>query len=167
MHIDVVQLHIAIALGVVALAARVADRERRPRGSSLARFSPVRLLVRSRSGNEVQSTTPSRSISIIWLVALVVVSGIAVGCARSPGVPSGAAGADGTVRSQHLGEDFALEESVLDLYSAARNGYLQRRRAAIALAARERDQEWAWMEKSPAVEPQPQTASSGNRENHT
>ena len=60
-----------------------------------------------------------------------------------------------------------VEDSVLDLYSAARNGYLQRRRAAIALAARERDQEWAWMEKSPAVEPQPQTASSGNRENHT
>jgi len=60
-----------------------------------------------------------------------------------------------------------VEDSVLDLYSAARNGYLQRRRAAIALAARERDQEWAWMEKPPAVEPQPQTASSGNRENHT
>src|SRR5262249_4337713 len=30
MHIDVVQLHIVIALGVVAIAARVADRAKRP-----------------------------------------------------------------------------------------------------------------------------------------
>src|SRR5262249_56182589 len=70
--------------------------------------------VRSRSGNEVQSTTPSRSISIIWLVALVMASGIAVGCARSPGVPSGATGADGTVRSQHLGEDPTLSDGSAD-----------------------------------------------------
>jgi len=349
MHIDVVQLHIVIALGVMALAARAADRERRPRGSSLARFSPVRLLVPLRRRNEMQSKTPSRSISIIWLVALVLASGIAVGCARSPGVPSGAAGADGTVRSQHLGEDstlsdesadeadydpwqsfnehmfsfnhdildgwlvkpaaegwakispqvarrsfsrlltnldmprrlvnnllqarplgagrelarFALnstvgvgglidvaslmhiepsdadagetlalygvapgpylvlptmppltvrdaigrgidgaldpvsyflpfvanraksivtainerslnlklfadvEDSVLDLYSAARNGYLQRRRVAIALATPDRDQEWGRTRPPPAVEPPPQTAAAGNRENHS
>ena len=58
-------------------------------------------------------------------------------------------------------------DSVLDLYSAARNGYLQRRRKAIALAAQDRDQEWGWTRKAPAVEPQPQTASAGNRENHS
>jgi hypothetical protein len=90
MHIDVVQLHIVIALGVVALAARVADRERRPRGSSLTRFSAVRLLVPLRRRHEMQSTTPSRSISIISLVALVMASGMTIGCTRSPGVPSGA-----------------------------------------------------------------------------
>jgi ABC-type transporter lipoprotein component MlaA len=61
-----------------------------------------------------------------------------------------------------------VEDSVLDLYSAARNGYLQRRRKAIALAEQDRDHEWAWMQKSPAlVESQPQTASAGNRENHS
>ena len=114
----------------------------------------------------MQSTTPSRSISTMWFVALVMAAGLAVGCARSPGVPSGAAGADGTVRSQHLGEDFAHEDSVLDLYSAARNGYLQRRRKAIALAGQDRDQEWEWIRKSPAVE-QSQSASSENRENHS
>jgi len=59
-----------------------------------------------------------------------------------------------------------VEDSVLDLYSAARNGYLQRRRKAIALAGQDRDQEWEWMRKSPAVE-QSQTASSENRENHS
>ena len=110
MHIDVVQLHIAIALGVVALAARVADREPRPRGSSLARVSPVRLLVPLRRRNEMQSTTPSRSISIIWLGALVMASG----------------------------------------------------QKAIDLAEQDRDHEWAWTRKPPAVEAQPQTASSGN-----
>jgi len=297
----------------------------------------------------MQSTTPSRSISTMWLVALVMAAGLAVGCARSPGVPSGAPGTDSTVRSQRLGEDptlsddsadeadydpwqsfnehmfsfnhdvldgwlikpaargwakifpalarrsfarminnldmprrlvnnllearplgagrelarFAVnstvgvaglidvaslmhvepseadsgetlalygigagpylvlptmppltvrdaigrgidgaldpvsyvlpfvanqaksivtavnerslnlklfadvEDSVLDLYSAARNGYLQRRRKAIALAAQDRDQEWGWTRKAPAVEPQPQTASAGNRENHS
>jgi len=349
MDIDVVQLHIVIALGVVALAARVADREPRPRGSSLARVSPVRLLVPLRRRNEMQSTTPSRSISTMWLLALVMAAGLAVGCAHSPAVPSGAPGTDSTVRSQRLGEDptlsddsadeadydpwqsfnehmfsfnhdildgwllkpaakgwakvfpevarrsfarminnldmprrlvnnllearplgagrelarFAVnstvgvaglidvaslmhvepseadsgetlalygigagpylvlptmppltvrdaigrgidgaldpvsyvlpfignqaksivtavnerslnlklfadvEDSVLDLYSAARNGYLQRRRKAIALAAQDRDQEWGWTRKAPAVEPQPQTASAGNRENHS
>src|SRR6516165_6558238 len=110
MHIDVVQLHIAIALGVVALAARVADREPRPRGSSLARVSPVRLLVPLRRRNEMQSTTPSRSISTMWLLALVMAAGLAVGCAHSPAVPSGAPGTDSTVRSQRLGEDPTLSD---------------------------------------------------------
>ncbi len=37
-----------------------------------------------------------------------------------------------------------VEDSVLDLYSAARNGYLQRRRATILHAAAERDEQWQW-----------------------
>jgi phospholipid-binding lipoprotein MlaA len=37
-----------------------------------------------------------------------------------------------------------VEESVLDLYSAARNGYLQRRRTAIARAATDRDEQLQW-----------------------
>ena len=39
-----------------------------------------------------------------------------------------------------------VEDSVLDLYSAARNGYLQRRRVVVqrALASREREWEWAF-----------------------
>jgi phospholipid-binding lipoprotein MlaA len=37
-----------------------------------------------------------------------------------------------------------VEESVLDLYSAARNGYLQRRRNAIRRAAADRFEQWAW-----------------------
>ena len=110
MHIDVIQLHIVIALGVVALAARVADRDRRPPGSALSRFSPARLLLPLRRRSETQSTTPSRSISIIWLGALVMASG----------------------------------------------------QKAIDLAEQDRDHEWAWTRKPPAVEAQPQTASSGN-----
>ena len=115
MDIDVVQLHIVIALGVVALAARVADRDRRPPGSALSRFSPARLLLPLRRRSETQSTTPSRSISIIWLGALVMASG----------------------------------------------------QKAIGLAEQDRDHEWARTRKPPAVEAQPQTASSGNRESHT
>jgi phospholipid-binding lipoprotein MlaA len=42
-----------------------------------------------------------------------------------------------------------VEESVLDLYRAARNGYLQRRRAAIARAAADRDGEWQWASSLP------------------
>src|SRR5262249_50787644 len=64
--------------------------------------------------DEMQSTTPSRSISTMWFVALVMAAGLAVGCARSPGVPSGAAGADGTVRSHLLGEDTALSDDSAD-----------------------------------------------------
>jgi phospholipid-binding lipoprotein MlaA len=60
-----------------------------------------------------------------------------------------------------------VEDSVLDLYSAARNGYLQRRRRAIALAAQDRHEEWAWARTSPVGEPAPQTASSARRENPT
>src|SRR5262245_29033313 len=60
-----------------------------------------------------------------------------------------------------------VEDSVLDLYSAARNGYLQRRQRAIALAAEERDKEWEWALASPAAEPLQQTASSPSRENPT
>jgi len=37
-----------------------------------------------------------------------------------------------------------VEDSVLDLYSAARNGYLQRRRATILRAATDREEEWQW-----------------------
>ena len=37
-----------------------------------------------------------------------------------------------------------VEDSVLDLYSAARNGYLQRRRAAVQRAATDRYAEWRW-----------------------
>ena len=81
MHIDVVQLHIVIALGVVALAARAADREKRPPSSGspapLTRFSPVRLLVPPRGRHEVQSTTPFRSISIIRLLVPVLTFGMA------------------------------------------------------------------------------------------
>jgi phospholipid-binding lipoprotein MlaA len=58
-----------------------------------------------------------------------------------------------------------VEDSVLDLYSAARNGYLQRRERAIALAAQDRHQEWAWAQSAP--EPAPQTASSTSPENPT
>lgn len=60
-----------------------------------------------------------------------------------------------------------VEVSVLDLYSAARNGYLQRRQRAIALAAEDRHEEWAWARSSPVAEPAPQTASSARRENPT
>jgi phospholipid-binding lipoprotein MlaA len=42
-------------------------------------------------------------------------------------------------------ERFAnIEESVLDLYSAARNGYLQRRRHALEQVMDERRREWEW-----------------------
>lgn len=37
-----------------------------------------------------------------------------------------------------------VEDSVLDLYSAARNGYLQRRRATILRAAADREEQWQW-----------------------
>jgi hypothetical protein len=37
-----------------------------------------------------------------------------------------------------------VEDSVIDLYSAARNGYLQRRRRIIASIVDRRRQEWAY-----------------------
>jgi phospholipid-binding lipoprotein MlaA len=39
-----------------------------------------------------------------------------------------------------------VEDSALDLYSAARNGYLQHRRRAVLLAIEKRHQEWMWMD---------------------
>jgi phospholipid-binding lipoprotein MlaA len=42
-----------------------------------------------------------------------------------------------------------VEDSVIDLYSAARNGYLQRRRVVIARIVDERRQEWAWASGPP------------------
>src|SRR5262249_28341154 len=62
----------------------------------------------------MQSTTSSRSISTMWLVALVMAAGMAGGCTRSPGVPSGPTGADGTVRSQHLREDRTVSDDAAD-----------------------------------------------------
>jgi phospholipid-binding lipoprotein MlaA len=56
-----------------------------------------------------------------------------------------------------------VEDSVLDLYSAARNGYLQRRRKAVELAADERRQEWAWAEASPVQSESQQTATASSR----
>jgi phospholipid-binding lipoprotein MlaA len=45
-----------------------------------------------------------------------------------------------------------VEESVLDLYSAARNGYLQRRRQVVAEALASRRQEWRWaLRPAPAL----------------
>ncbi len=49
-----------------------------------------------------------------------------------------------------------VEESVLDLYSAARNGYLQRRRAFVRQAATSRHEEWRWL----LDEPEPPLAAS-------
>src|SRR5262249_55479827 len=106
------------ALGVMALAARAADREQQRRGSGspgpLTGVSPVGLHVPTERRHEMQSTTASRSISTMWLVALVVAAGMAVRCARSPGVPAGPAGTDGSVRSHHLREDTAPSDDSAD-----------------------------------------------------
>jgi len=56
-----------------------------------------------------------------------------------------------------------VEDSVLDLYSAARNGYLQRRRKAVELVADERHREWAWAEASPVQSGSQQTATASSR----
>lgn len=45
-----------------------------------------------------------------------------------------------------------VEESVLDLYSAARNGYLQRRRVVVRLAKEDRNAQWRWAFGSAAPE---------------
>lgn len=42
-----------------------------------------------------------------------------------------------------------VEDSVLDLYSAARNGYLQRRRRAVEQALASRREEWQWALRPP------------------
>src|SRR4030095_15170218 len=62
-----------------------------------------------KGSNEMLNATPPREISAMWLLALVMAVGMAVGCARSPGVPSGAAG-DGTVRSHRLTEGATLSD---------------------------------------------------------
>ena len=62
-----------------------------------------------------------------------------------------------------------VEESVLDLYTAARNGYLQRRRRGIELAMQARREEWVWARATP-VQAQPEqteTAASPRRDNPT
>jgi len=59
-----------------------------------------------------------------------------------------------------------VEDSVLDLYSAARNGYLQRRQQAISLAAQDRHEEWAWA-RTPVGEPAPEIALSAGRHDPT
>jgi len=38
----------------------------------------------------MRNATPSRVISNIWLVAVMMAVDMTVGCARSPGVPAGA-----------------------------------------------------------------------------
>jgi phospholipid-binding lipoprotein MlaA len=48
-------------------------------------------------------------------------------------------------RSLNLQLFSEFEASSFDLYSAARNGYLQRRRRMVYRAIAERDQEWAWL----------------------
>jgi len=37
-----------------------------------------------------------------------------------------------------------VEDSVLDLYSAARNGYLQRRESVVLRARNDQREQWAW-----------------------
>jgi phospholipid-binding lipoprotein MlaA len=62
-----------------------------------------------------------------------------------------------------------VEDSVLDLYTAARNGYLQRRRRGIELAMQARREEWMWAGATP-VQTQPEqteTARSPRTENPT
>src|SRR5262245_34345583 len=56
----------------------------------------------------MQTTTAPPLSSPMWLLALAMAAGMAVGCAHSPGVPSGTAGTDGTVRSHRLSEDATL-----------------------------------------------------------
>jgi phospholipid-binding lipoprotein MlaA len=51
-----------------------------------------------------------------------------------------------------------VEDSVLDLYSAARNGYLQRRRVLVQRALASREREWGWMLHDPTYMAQPSEA---------
>ena len=55
-----------------------------------------------------------------------------------------------------------VEDSVLDLYSAARNGYLQRRQQVVRVALSDRHEEWRWAFREP--EPAPQLAVSTHAE---
>jgi phospholipid-binding lipoprotein MlaA len=54
-----------------------------------------------------------------------------------------------------------VEDSVLDLYSAARNGYLQRRRLVVRRAYTDRDEQWQWAFR--AVEPDDRPMVAENR----
>jgi phospholipid-binding lipoprotein MlaA len=47
-------------------------------------------------------------------------------------------------RSLNLALYANVEDSVLDLYSAARNGYLQRRESVVLRAEADRREQWAW-----------------------
>jgi len=57
-----------------------------------------------------------------------------------------------------------VEESVLDLYSAARNGYLQRRHLVVQRAVASRSEEWRWA-FAPRPAEHPIAASVARREN--
>lgn len=57
-----------------------------------------------------------------------------------------------------------VEDSVLDLYSAARNGYLQRRRHTVELAIADRGAEWQWAVRSAEPE-EPSTVVVASAEN--
>ena len=115
MHTDVVQLHIVIALGVVALAARAAEREHRSRRSAspvpLNRVSLVRLLVPAERRHEMQSTTPiGRSIDgaldpVSYVLPFVANRAKSIATAVND-------------RSLNLKLFADVEDSVLDLYSA-------------------------------------------------
>jgi phospholipid-binding lipoprotein MlaA len=62
-----------------------------------------------------------------------------------------------------------VEDSVLDLYTAARNGYLQRRHRAVELVLQARHEEWMWAEATP-VQAQPEqteTVASPRTDNPT
>ena len=76
-------------------------------GAVTARNSRFEL---AKKEQEMQNATPSRVISAMWLVALMM----AIGCARSPGLPAGAAEADGTVRSQRLMDGATLSDESED-----------------------------------------------------
>jgi phospholipid-binding lipoprotein MlaA len=103
MTIDIVLVHIIIALGIMALAARVADIAGSESGAA------SKAVVRP-----MQNATPPRVTSVLWLLAVVIAVGMASGCARSPGVSSGAAGTDGTVRSHRLAESATLPDESED-----------------------------------------------------
>jgi phospholipid-binding lipoprotein MlaA len=63
-------------------------------------------------------------------------------------------------RSLELKFFAGVEESVLDLYSAARNGYLQRRRMIVRLARDDRNAQWRWAFQRAEAEPERAMAAS-------
>src|SRR5262245_27479544 len=62
----------------------------------------------------MENATPPCVIPAKWLLAVVMLVGMAVGCARSPGVPAGALGADGTVHGQRLTKNATLSDESED-----------------------------------------------------